>query len=87
MHERLHIGDLAEKMGDLDASLNAFENAIRHNRSSVEAHTRVANIARGREELTKVCTLHFTSHRISKSKAISEHLGYHTLATSGRAAA
>lgn len=41
-------------MGDLDASLNAYENAIRHNRLSVEAHTRVAAIARGREELTKV---------------------------------
>jgi len=41
-------------MGDLDASLNAYENAVRHNRSSVEAHTRIAAIARGREELSKV---------------------------------
>ena len=41
-------------MGDLDASLNAYENAVRHNRSSVEAHTRIAAIARGREELAKV---------------------------------
>lgn len=41
-------------MGDLDASLNAYENAVRHNRSSVDAHTRIAAIARGREELTKV---------------------------------
>lgn len=41
-------------MGDLDASLNAYENAVRHNRPSVDAHTRIAAIARGREELTKV---------------------------------
>lgn len=41
-------------MGDLDASLNAYQNAVRHNRSSVEAHTRIAAIARGREELTEV---------------------------------
>jgi len=50
----VNLGDLAERMGDLDASLNAYENAVRHNRSSVEAHTRIAAIARGREELAKV---------------------------------
>lgn len=45
-------------MGDLDASLNAYQHAVRHNRASVEAHTRIAAIARGREELTEVGISH-----------------------------
>ncbi|KAF8323076.1 TPR-like protein [Clavulina sp. PMI_390] len=42
---------MAERMGDLDASQNAYQRAVRHNPNSVEAHTRIAAIARGRDNL------------------------------------
>lgn len=47
-------GSIAEQMGDVDRSLNAYEHAIRHNPDSVPAHLRVASIARSRDEFVRV---------------------------------
>lgn len=55
------VGGLAERMGDLEGSLNAYENAIRHNPKSIDALLRVASIARSREDLGKVHFYLFTA--------------------------
>lgn len=60
-------------MGDLDASLNAYQHAVRHNRSSVEAHTRIAAIARGREELTEVRPCLLFLHSIADERFVERH--------------
>jgi hypothetical protein len=41
-------------MGDLEHALSAYENALRHNSSSVSGLTQVAGIARIKENYPKV---------------------------------
>ncbi|OXG78291.1 general transcriptional repressor [Cryptococcus neoformans A2-102-5] len=47
------IGAVAEGMNDQDRALSAFENALRHNPSSVLGLNAVASIARGRDDFDK----------------------------------
>jgi hypothetical protein len=47
-------GRVAEQMGDLEHALSAYENALRHNPSSVSGLTQVAGIARIKENYPKV---------------------------------
>jgi len=49
-----HAGRVAEQMGDLEHALSAYENALRHNPSSVSGLTQVAGIARIKENYPKV---------------------------------
>lgn len=46
-------GAVAEGMNDQDRALSAFENALRHNPSSVLGLNAVASIARGRDDFDK----------------------------------
>ncbi len=47
-------GRVAEQMGDLEHALSAYENALRHNATSVSGLTQVAGIARIKENYPKV---------------------------------
>ncbi|KIM48458.1 hypothetical protein M413DRAFT_61592 [Hebeloma cylindrosporum] len=49
----LLIGRVAEQMGDLEHALSAYENALRHNPTSVSGLTQVAGIARIKENYPK----------------------------------
>jgi hypothetical protein len=49
-----HPGRVAEQMGDLEHALSAYENALRHNPTSVSGLTQVAGIARIKENYPKV---------------------------------
>ncbi|KAF9014918.1 hypothetical protein BDQ17DRAFT_1418054 [Cyathus striatus] len=49
----LLIGRVAEQMGDLEHALSAYENALRHNQSSLSGLTQVAGIARIKENYPK----------------------------------
>lgn len=49
----LAVGGLAERMGDDENSLKAFENALRHNPKSIEALLKVASISRSRDDLAR----------------------------------
>ncbi|KAJ5729389.1 transcriptional corepressor Cyc8 [Penicillium malachiteum] len=49
----LQIGSLTELMGDLDGSMNAYEQALRHNQWSVPAMNAIACILRTKEQFPK----------------------------------
>ncbi|KAK0456834.1 TPR-like protein [Armillaria borealis] len=49
----LLIGSVAEQMGDLEHALSAYENALRHNPTSLSGLTQVAGIARIKENYPK----------------------------------
>ncbi|KAJ5671106.1 hypothetical protein N7507_000233 [Penicillium longicatenatum] len=49
----LHIGSLTELMGDLDGSMNAYEQALRHNQWSVPAMNAISCILRTKEQFPK----------------------------------
>ncbi|KAF8872416.1 hypothetical protein CPB85DRAFT_1350123 [Mucidula mucida] len=49
----LLIGRVAEQMGDLEHALSAYENALRHNPTSLSGLTQVAGIARIKENYPK----------------------------------
>lgn len=51
------LGRVAEQMGDLDHALSAYENALRHNPTSLSGLTQVAGIARIKENYSKVCVV------------------------------
>lgn len=47
------VGAVAEHMQDTDRAMSAFENALRHNPSSIIALTSAANIARNKDQFDK----------------------------------
>ncbi|RMJ21650.1 Tetratricopeptide repeat protein [Aspergillus sp. HF37] len=49
----LQIGSLTELMGDLDGAMNAYEQATRHNPTSIAAMTAIACILRTKEQFPK----------------------------------
>ncbi|KAJ5113753.1 hypothetical protein N7456_002287 [Penicillium angulare] len=49
----LQIGSLTELMGDLDGSMNAYEQALRHNQWSVPAMNAISCILRTKEQFPK----------------------------------
>jgi len=57
-------GRVAEQMGDLEHALSAYENALRHNPTSVSGLTQVAGIARIKENYPKV-SLSFSADSLS----------------------
>ncbi|PTU19439.1 hypothetical protein P175DRAFT_0510699 [Aspergillus ochraceoroseus IBT 24754] len=49
----LQIGSLTELMGELDAAMNAYEQALRHNQWSIPAMNAISSILRTREQFPK----------------------------------
>lgn len=47
------IGSLTELMGDLDGSMNAYEQALRHNAWSIPAMNAISTILRTKEQFPK----------------------------------
>ena len=47
------IGNVTELMGDLDAAINAYEQALRHNQYSVTAMNQISTILRTKENFPK----------------------------------
>lgn len=49
----IQLGSLMETMGDLDAAVNAYEQALRHNNWSIPAMNAISSILRAREQFPK----------------------------------